>query len=371
MPKGMLLKSDGFASSLSDPALTFPIRQYCAEQKIAYDDTQIPVALDTFVAYGMSFQERFAPELEKRQVVEIVRESGIFRVRLDNSETVHARNVILAVGITHFMYVPPVLMELPPSLISHSSAFHDLSVLRGKEVTVVGAGASGIDLAALLHENGVNVTLLSRNPEVYFHDAPGTKRRSIWKRLRHPDSPIGPGWRSRIYTDAPLVFHRLPQSLRFRIVRRHLRPAAGWPMKERLLGHVPILRGYSIDRVETRDGRALLHLIGNDGSQREHWTDLVIAATGYRPDLRRLEFLSSELQSGIRSANHIPVLSTDFQSSIPGLYFVGLAAANSFGPLLRFACGSDFAARHLCKGLVKSLHLAGKPGAKVTAIAGN
>jgi hypothetical protein len=32
---------------------------------------------------------------------------------------------------------------------------------------------------------------------------------------------------------------------------------------------------------------------------------------------------------------------------IRGLYFVGAAAANSFGPLMRFAFGAGFAARRL------------------------
>jgi hypothetical protein len=39
---------------------------------------------------------------------------------------------------------------------------------------------------------------------------------------------------------------------------------------------------------------------------------------------------------------------------IPGLYFVGVAAANSFGPLLRFALGAGFCssqrASHLVRG---------------------
>ena len=81
-------------------------------------------------------------------------------------------------------------------------------------------------------------------------------------------------------------------------------------------------------------------------------TDHIIAATGYRPDLERLTFLDGRIRSGVASVGNTPVLSADFQSSVPGLYFVGLAAANSFGPMLRFAFGSDFTARHL------STHLA-------------
>jgi hypothetical protein len=57
--------------------------------------------------------------------------------------------------------------------------------------------------------------------------------------------------------------------------------------------------------------------------------------------------------SQIRSVENTPMLSADFQSSLPGLYFIGLAAANSFGPLLRFAYGADFTAKRLAAHLVR------------------
>jgi hypothetical protein len=34
MPKGMLLKSDGFAASLYDPDSTFTLRRYCEEMNL-------------------------------------------------------------------------------------------------------------------------------------------------------------------------------------------------------------------------------------------------------------------------------------------------------------------------------------------------
>ena len=52
MPKGMYLKSDGFASSLSDPASSFTMKHYCQQLGLAYHDTRIPVPLETFTAYG-------------------------------------------------------------------------------------------------------------------------------------------------------------------------------------------------------------------------------------------------------------------------------------------------------------------------------
>ena len=86
MPKGMSLKSDGFASNISDPQGALPLGKYCSELGIAYHDTDIPVQLDTFSAYGLAFRERFVPELEDKLVSAIGRIPEGFRLRLDDGE---------------------------------------------------------------------------------------------------------------------------------------------------------------------------------------------------------------------------------------------------------------------------------------------
>ena len=70
-------------------------------------------------------------------------------------------------------------------------------------------------------------------------------------------------------------------------------------------------------------------------------------------NLERLRFLSPEIHSKIKAIDNTPVLSPTFESSVRGLYFVGVAAANSFGPVLRFAYGADFAARNLTRTMAK------------------
>jgi thioredoxin reductase len=354
MPKGMYLKSDGFASSLSDPASSFTLKHYCQQLGLAYHDTRIPVPLETFTAYGVAFQERFVPELENRQVIAISPNENGYSVTLDSGEIVETDKVVLAVGIRDFAYVPPELRQLPAALLSHSSTVNNPEDFRGREVTVLGSGASALDLAALLHEAGADTTLLARASSLAFHDPPGTKPRGLWKRLRHPQSGIGPGLRSRFYTDAPLLFHQLPPSLRLKIVRTHLRPAAGWPMKDRVMGQVPLQLGYSIVGAEADGDRVRLHLVAKDGTKKVHTTGHVIAATGYKPDLERLKLLDGKILSRMAAIERTPILSKDFQSSVPGIYFVGLAAANSFGPMLRFAFGSEFTATHLSKHLART-----------------
>ena len=82
-----------------------------------------------------------------------------------------------------------------------------------------------------------------------------------------------------------------------------------------------------------------------DGSEQEMVGDHVITATGYKVAVGRLNFLTPELRAKVKSVNGTPELNSNFESSVPGLYFTGLAAANSFGPVMRFMFGAGFAAQ--------------------------
>jgi thioredoxin reductase len=353
MPQGMLLKSEGFASSLHDPALSFTLGRYCELMSIPYADIGVPVPLETFAAYGMEFQRRLVPELENQLVTSLDRDPSGFQLRLEDGQTVAARSVVAAVGLSHFHYVPPVLAALPDEFMSHSSRHTTLDQFKGRSVTVIGAGASALDVAALLVQAGACVQLVARGPVVHFHDPPQPMPRPLLARMRAPMTGLGPGWRSLFCTDAPLVFHRMPQRFRLEVVRRHLGPAAGWFTKKQVMGRVPFHLGLSVTRACVENGRVQLQLAGSNGGQQTLETDHVIAGTGYRVDLGRLTFLSEEVRRGIRSVEDTPVLSSNFESSVPGLYFVGAASANSFGPMARFAFGAGFTSRRLSSHLAK------------------
>jgi len=349
-----MLKSDGFASNIYDPDADFTLKQFCSERGIEYSDLGLPVGLETFSAYGLAFQERMVPELEDNLVVRLDRTAEGFVLRLDNGEAVTARRVVLAVGITHFEYVPPELAHLPSEFLSHSFRHHDLQGFRGRSVIVIGGGASAVDMAGLLHETGADVQLVSRQ-QLKFHSMPTGKPRSLWQQIRHPQSGLGPGLRSRFFSNAPMAFHCLPERLRLHLVSTTLGPSGGWFIRDKVIGRVPLLLGYTPQRAEIEGSRVRLHLRGTDGADREVLTKHIIAATGYKVDLERLTFASSEIRSQLKAVNGTPVLSSAFESSIPGLYFVGIAAANSFGPVMRFAFGAGFAARTLARTVLKSL----------------
>jgi hypothetical protein len=85
-------------------------------------------------------------------------------------------------------------------------------------------------------------------------------------------------------------------------------------------------------------------------------TEHVIAGTGYRVDLDRLDFLSDRLRARLHRVERAPSRSSTFESSAPGLYFIGLASAYSLGPMTRFVYGADYSARRLVGQLVAKSH---------------
>jgi thioredoxin reductase len=354
MPKGMMLKSDGFASDIYDPQGVLSLKKFCAERGIPYADTGKPVPLDTFCAYGLAFRERMVPNLEETNVTYVERIPGGFKVHLENGEIAEGRRVVLAVGITHFENLPETLAHLPAKYFSHSAANQEVDIYRGRKVVVIGAGASALDLAGLMHDAGVDIELVSRKPEISFHSAPTGKKRSWWQRLTRPSSGLGPGLKSRFFADSPLAFHYLPENLRIESVQKALGPSGGYFIKNKVVGKVPLHLGCSPDGAEVRDGKVHLALRAMDGTTKEIVADHIVAGTGYRVSLDSLQFLSEDIRSAVQRANGSPVLSINFESSVPGLYFTGLASANSFGPVMRFAFGAKFTAQRLVKVLKKT-----------------
>ena len=352
MPKGMLLKSDGFASNLYDPLGDFSLKNFCETHDIKYDDLRIPVRLETFVAYGLEFQRQFVPDIDTRMVLAVDRTADCFFIRLDDGELVSAARVVVAVGISYFARVPAEFRQLPADLVTHSFCHHDLEKFRDRGVTIIGGGASAIDLASLLCETGAQVQLVARQRFLKFHGAPSIEQaRPRWQQLRHPQSGIGPGLRARFFTDAPLAFHYLPESIRLAAVRNFLGPAGGWFAKEKVMERVPLLLGYTPESAEAQGEKLRVHLRASDGGERVIVADHVITATGYKVDVARVPFLSAQIRSRLKTVEHSPVLSSKFETSVPGLYFVGLAAAKSFGPVMRFAFGANFAARRVTAAL--------------------
>jgi cation diffusion facilitator CzcD-associated flavoprotein CzcO len=353
MPRGMRLKSEGFASSLYDPDSVFTLAKYCEQEGFPYADLGLPVPLERFTSYGLSFQRKFVPELEDKLVASVRQSSIGFDIHLEDGEIVAARRVVAAVGLCHFEHIPPLLSALPLEFITHSSSHGTLDQFKGREVAVVGAGASALDLAALLHQAGARVHLVARDSMIRFHDPPEIPR-PLWKRIRFPMTGIGSGWKPLFCTSAPLLFRQLPERYRLQIVRRLLGPAPAWFVKDQVVGNAKFHLGVSVTCASVQNNRVNLRLTDRAGARQTLVADHVVAATGYKVDVGRLPFLDSKLLAGIRSVDQTPVLSANFESSVPGLYFVGTSSANTFGPLMRFAFGARFTARRLSRHIARA-----------------
>lgn len=351
MPAGMFLKSQGFASNLSDPKGTHTLKAFCGQTGLPYADYGLPVPLDTFVAYGQWFQEAFSPDVEEVRVAKLAKCNGHYELGLTDGRAAHARNVVVATGIEHFAHMPRELAELPKSVCTHSCEHSDLEVFRGRRVIVVGAGQSALESAALLHESGADVRMVMRESRVVWNGPPLAPDRPLAQRMREPEAGLGSGWATWFYSNHPKLFRRLPVRTRVFRARTALGPAGAAWLRERVEGAFPILVGHSLESAWVDAGEVRLRTVTGDGDRHELSTDHIIAATGYRPDVGRLGFLDDRLRGGLRTIAGSPAVDRHYETSTPGMYVIGPGVASTFGPVMRFVYGADPAARAVAAGL--------------------
>jgi hypothetical protein len=351
MPPGMLLKSYPWASSLSDPESEFTTKSFCTERALPYHDELMPLPLSRFVEYGEAFQARYAPRVERKTLMALESGPAGFRASFSDGEMINARRVVVAVGLHPFKHLPPEAEHLPADLCSHSSDYGPIGSLQGKNVIVVGAGSSATDLAALLHEQDIAVSLVTRKPYLNFSCRP--RPRTLLERATAPMSGIGNGWTMAACAKYPQLVRLLKQDLRVRLANSKVHgPMSSAFMKDRVVGKAPLLLGRALHGIGTRNGKVVLDLVADgDNSRQSLRADHVIFATGYKTDITRLGFLDARLAHRIHRVEQAPLLSAHYESSVPGLHFIGPVAANSFGPVCRFVYGASHPARHLARYL--------------------
>ena len=339
MPAGMCLRSSWDASHIADPKQELTFDDYCRHNG---NHVSKPIPLDRFVDYGQWYQRSVVPDLDRRKVVKIDVDNGGFRLTLADSEAFFSRRVVLATGISTFARRPVEFAGIPSALASHSSKQKDLRKFKGQRVVVVGAGQSALESAALFKEAGIEVEVIGRQKTLNWvglharlhHLGPLSK-------LLYSSRDVGPAGISRLVA-MPHVFRRFPRRFQDRTAYRAIRPAgAGW-LRPRLVG-VPITLGRHIVSATVQGSQ--LHLKLDDGTDR--LIDHALLATGYRVDVSRYDFLSESLSKRLETVDGYPVLKRGLECSIPGLHFLGKPAAWSFGPLLGFVSGTEFAANEL------------------------
>ncbi len=267
MPRGMFLKSQGFASNLSDPAGQLTLAAFCRATGRPYADYGLPVPLDTFVAYGQWFQSSAGLDVEEVLVTGVSPAAEGYELTLTGGETLRARQVVVAVGVEHFAYLPGELAGLPATACTHSSAHTDLAAFAGQRVIVVGAGQSALESAALLHEHGAQVQIVMREQKVVWNGAPLAPRRPLLQRLREPEAGLGSGWGTWFYSTQPGMFRHLPEGSRVQRARTKLGPAGASWLRGRVEGEFPILTGHTLDWAASGPGGVRLGLVPRLGRQ--------------------------------------------------------------------------------------------------------
>lgn len=349
MPKGMYLKSQGFASDLSSPDRQHTLEAFCKKTGRPYKSYGLPVSLETFVAYALWFRDELVPDIDETTVTNVEKDGEVFALRLENGDEFTARNVVVAAGVQHFSFLPREVRDLPSSVCTHASQHDDLGVFAGKRVIVLGAGQSALESAALLKESGADVELVARRKVLRWNGQPLAPDRPLPSRLREPESVLGSGWATWFYSSHPDIFRHLPRDVRVTRARTALGPAGACWLPDRVIGKFPQHLGHNLQWAKESQGGVALGLEDPNGASVELSADHILAATGYRSDLRRLTFLADALRLGLKTTAGTPWVDGDYQSSAKGLYFVGPAVAPTFGPVMRFVCGSDHAARTVAR----------------------
>jgi FAD-dependent urate hydroxylase len=343
MPDGMLLRSPREASNLSDPTRAFTLEAY---EKAVDKEPAAPLPRETFVEYGRWFRHQLESDLDTRSVLRVDRNENNngFLLTLETGEQIRAGKVVVAAGIGPFRRIPAPFQNLPEEQASHCYQGRKLQDFAGKKVVVVGAGQSALESAALLHETGADVEVIAQIGELRWIGM------HAWLHKLGPISSmlyskhdIGPAGISRLVA-APKLVHYIPLSLRDKIRKRAVRPAGSRWLPARL-SDVKFSTSRSVMTASSVGDEVALTL--NDGSVRR--VHHVLLGTGYDVDIAKYDFMPAELAQSVRQFDGYPVLTGGFRSSVPGLHFIGATAARSFGPLLYFVAGTEFAAHELAK----------------------
>ncbi len=366
MPSGMFLKSPGRASNLSDPTGFHTLREYCRQTGRDYSDAERPISRDLFADYGDWFQKNLVPALDTRHVLGCERIHDTFHLQIEGGDTLAAKSVIISSGYIASAHVPAGLKGLPGDLVSHSSEHASLARFRNRDVVVIGAGQSALESAALLREAGARPTLVARSDILW--GGPEPTDRSWLDRLRRPRTALGFGWRYAFYEHPSLAFHDLPLSFRKSQVDTSLGPLGAWWLRERVSGKLPLHPGWRLHKATPRSGRIVLNFRRFDGAL-DLSADHVIAATGYRVSPDAFPFLSPDLKRSVVWDHGYPRLSRHFESSVPGLHFIGVASAYAFGPAMRFVAGAPLTALRLSAYLAARHTRAAIPAADAPSLA--
>jgi FAD-dependent urate hydroxylase len=334
MPAGMFLRSG--AEWHLDADGVHSLEAYLREEEIAAADVD-PIPIGLFLSYADWFRRQKRVEVEDDLVVELTKLDGRFEATLSSGRRIAADAVVCAPGILHFRNRPGWAAAVPPERIAHTCDLVDFRGLAGARVLIVGGRQSAYEWAVLIAEEGAE-----RIEIVHRHEVPRFERVS-WSFV---DAYIEhtvqiPGW-----------WRRLPEREREKVGRRFWeagRLTLEYWLVPRLTPSVHSRPNVDVVEVRSSGSDGPLEVKLSDGA-RLH-VDQIVLGTGYRADLPAIPYLAGVLE-GIEVEEGYPRLGEALESSLPGLYFTGFAAARDFGPFFGFVRAAPAAAQLVIRDLV-------------------
>jgi FAD-dependent urate hydroxylase len=338
MPAGMYLRS-GLDWHL-DASGVETFEAFAEEMGLSRTEID-PVPIAVFLAYAAWFQERKRVVVRNSLVTHLTHltgRDGGFLARLDDGTELVAEKVVAAPGVAYFEHLPDWAGRVPGNG-AHTCRLTRFDDLAGARVLIVGGRQSAYEWAALIGEHGAErVDIVHRHPLPRFE-------RVSW---RFVDA----------YVDATLNRRGWWRSLRGaeqQAIARQFwevgRLTLEWWLAPRLAGdRFHRWPGAEVVDVQPFSSNGAVRLALSNG---ESFTvDRVVFATGYKVKLARVPYLEA-LISDIDVADGSPVLDESFQSSVPGLYLPGMAAARDFGPFFGFTKACPAAASLIVDDLLR------------------
>jgi thioredoxin reductase len=360
MPEGMLLRSQPWAASISDPAGERSFERFVDERRLPDVTLNSPIPLDTYIDYADWFIEHERVVVEDRRLDRLEHDGSSFHLSFSDGSELRAARVVLAVGLTNFARVPGVLGGLPDDLVSHSSKPLKMSEVAGQRIAVIGGGQSALESAALLHEHDAEVVIVVRDRKVHWHGVPPPPDRPLLDRIRVPIGGLGPGWKAWAAGAAPALMRGIPPAKRVELSQHSFGPAGAYWLRDRVDGVIDVRVRATVREAVASDSTVQLTVEGTEGSELVE-CDHVVAATGYRVDVDKFGFIDPTLRASIKRTANNPALNRHLESSVPGLHFVGAPATNTFGPVMRFVFGTRHAAPRIARVAARHRRAVGAP----------
>lgn len=342
MPPGMFLRSSW--DWHLDPTGEATIEAYLAERHIS-KEAIAPFSLASYLDYCDWFQETKGITCSPLWIERLETcpepdpDGSRFVATTADGSVINAKRVVVALGFTNFVQRPVELEAMiPPSRLAHTHDLCNFAQLRGKRCLIVGGRQSAFEWAALIGEAGASeIHLVHRHPSPAFAEADWS-----WVQPLVDGMVDNPGWYRDLSEEGKQdISRRLWNEGRLKVEpwlepRLATLPVSDWPETQ-----IAAAR-------ETADGDLAVTL----SSGQELRVDVVVLATGYKPELTRVPLLANgNLVPQIEQRNGLPVLDDAMQTSVPGLYMTSMLATGSFGPFFAFTVAVRTSAKLIERGL--------------------